>query len=78
MKQSDDADWISVLVATTLPLLAALTSPWVSLPITLLALLAMSVYYARRSRSRVGPAACLLGAAVIAASMVYLWMRGHR
>jgi hypothetical protein len=52
-------------------------SPWVSLPITLVALLALSVYYARRSRSRVGPVLSLLGAAGIAAAMIYLWMRSH-
>lgn len=67
-----------MFVATTLPLLAALTSPWTSLPITLIALLALAVYYARRSRSRVGPVVSLLGAAVIAASMVHLGMRSHR
>ena len=48
------------------------------LPIKRIALLAMSVYYARRSNSRLGPAVPLLGAEVVAASMVYAWMRGHR
>ncbi len=77
MNQTKESDWLSVLVGTFLPILAALTSPWVSLPVTLVALLAMSVYYSRRSNSRVGPVVSLLGAAIIAGTMVYLWMRSH-
>jgi hypothetical protein len=37
----------------------------------------MFFYYRRRSRSAVGPALSLLGAAVMAWAVVYLWLRGH-
>jgi len=78
MKQAQDSDWIPVSVATTLPLLAALTSWRVSLPVTLVALLTMYVTYWRRSPMRAGAIIALPGAAVGAAAMVYLWMRGRR
>ena len=78
VKPNDGSDWLSVAVGTGLPVLAALTGPWVSLPIAFVALLLLSVVYRRRSNSRVGWVASLLGAAVIAGAMVYLWMRGRR
>ena len=78
MNQPKASDWLSMVVATALPLLATFASPWVSMPITLATLLLMSVHYRRTSNSRVGPAVSLLGAAVVAVAMVYLWMRSPR
>ena len=78
MKQAKETDWPSMLVGTMVPMLAALTSPWISLPVALVTMLVLSLYYRRRPGYGAGAPLALLGAAVIAAAMVYLWARSHR
>ena len=78
-KEPKDTDWLSIMVGTFVPLLAALTSPWVSLPIALLSMIVLAIVYRRRSAGyRAGAVLAVMGAAVIAAAMVVVWMRGHR
>jgi hypothetical protein len=79
VKETRDADWLSILVGTFVPILAALTSPWISLPVALVSMLVLAVVYRRRSAGyRAGAVLAVLGAAIIAAAMVVVWMRGHR
>jgi hypothetical protein len=79
VKETKDSDWLSMIVGTLVPLLAALTSPWISLPIALVSMIALAVAYRRRSAGyKAGAVVAAVGAAVIAAAMVYLWTRGHR
>ena len=75
---SQGVDWFSVLVGTMVPLTSTFLDPRVSLPITAGLLLAMALYYRKRSPLLLSWALPAAGAAfVLAALAVLLLVRRH-
>ena len=75
-RQEDD--WISVMVAVGVPLMATMADPRVTLSATLALMLALTVYYRRRSPFRASWMISLAGAAAVLAALgVFLLNQRH-
>jgi hypothetical protein len=77
MSKQEQADWVGPTVAVAICMLTALVSPTISLPIAFVAMVSMALYYRRRQQSRIGMILAACGAAVIAAAIAFLIIRGR-